>query len=49
MAFARRKIQLDPEMKQKMESSSRNIFEVFYSTTTTPPPERSLSGQVSGS
>jgi hypothetical protein len=48
MAFARRKIQLDPEMKQKMESSSRNIFEVFYSTTTTPP-ERSLSGQVSGS
>lgn len=38
MAFARRKIQLDPEMKQRMESSSRNIFEVFYSATTTPPP-----------
>lgn len=37
MAFERRKIQLDPEMKQRMESSSRNIFEVFYSTTTTPP------------
>ena len=49
MAFKRRKIQLDPEMKQRMESSSRNIFEVFYSTTTTPPQGHFHSGQVSGS
>ena len=38
MAFQRRKLNLDSELKQRVESCSRNIFEVFYSTTTTPPP-----------
>lgn len=37
MAFQRRKLNLDSELKQRVESCSRNIFEVFYSLAVTPP------------
>ena len=48
MAFQRRKLNLDADLKQRVESCSKNIFEVFYSLAATPPRVHSLCGQVSG-
>ena len=38
MSFPRRKLPLQNELKEKVESSAKNIFEVFYSMSSTPPP-----------
>ena len=38
MPFNRRTIPMASEMKTKVESSAKNIFEIFYSLSVTPPP-----------
>lgn len=37
MPFDRRVIPMKSELKEKVESSAKNIFEIFFSLSVTPP------------
>lgn len=38
MPFDRRVVPMKSELKEKVESSAKNIFEIFFSLSVTPPP-----------